>query len=824
MQSSVSLTLSQKNGTIKPPDIRNIPEQLKAVNQWVAWKAVPGKNSKTDKIPYNPKNGHMAKANDPETWGTFDEAYNFYSANTDKFAGVGIELSADDLLCGIDLDNCFNNSGWPDEWACGIIDKLNSYTEISPSGKGIRIFVYGKLPPSGRKKGKFECYDSGRFLTVTGNHIKGTPLTIENRQKELEDIHANIFGKKEKANTKPFKGLSSETEDVLLIDDNNLINKAKNSKNGHVFEQLWAGNWNGHNSQSEADLALCNILAFWTARDRNRMDRLFRQSGLYREKWDKKHYSDGRTYGEATIQKAIEDTQEVYQPYKSSAQEDFKDNNSPWEPPKPLNSHKLPPYPIEVLPGWLRDYCQALATATQTPPDVAAQLALAVIGSGMAKKFAVRMREGWLEQVVLYVLVVLNSGERKSAVFSQIIEPLEDYEQKIVEIAAGLLAEAQSKKSIMESRLKAAQTKAAKAAPDEAETLEEEAGKLARELAAFELPVIPKLVVDDISTEQTASILAKQGGRLAVLSPEGGLFENMAGRYSNGVANFDVYLKGYSGDTLRIDRVGRAPEYVRKPALTVALTVQPEVLEGLFEKPGFRGRGLIPRFMFSLPDSLVGRRDTKPPPVPKNIKAEYKHNVTKILELNPGLKSNGEFDTNMLILSPGAERLSDAFAAWLEPQLADAEDLHLIRDWAGKLHGAIGRLAGILHIADNVKAGRDIWKREISEETFKAALTIGKYLIEHAKAAFLEMGTDEGVSNAKYLLRVMEKEGIEDLSRQELWQKTRGKFKTAEKMDSALNILIEHGYIRERQPDRKGPGRPKGPGYLVNPYFLRGEN
>lgn len=308
----------KKQGAInvKPPVVDDIPKELKNIPQWVAWKAVPGKNGKTDKIPYSPVTHRKAKANDPLTWGTYDNALKYFQNNQDKLNGIGFELSADNSICGIDLDDCVNSSGI-ENWAWDVIQKINSYTEYSPSGKGIRIFCKGNLPASGRKKGKFECYESGRFLTCTGNHIPWTPVTVEYREQEIKQVHEEIFPTRGAQKTEA----RCDAGSGVGLADRELLNKAKNSKNGSTFAQLWGGNWGEYSSQSEGDQAFCNYLAFWTGRDAGRMDRLFRQSGLYREKWEEKHYADGRTYGQGTIEKAIASTDEAYRPSKKEKSE-----------------------------------------------------------------------------------------------------------------------------------------------------------------------------------------------------------------------------------------------------------------------------------------------------------------------------------------------------------------------------------------------------------------------------------------------------------------------------------------------------------------------
>jgi len=154
-------------------------------------------------------------------------------------------------------------------------------------------------------------YDQGRYFTVTGHHFRFSPVNIENRQDELEALHANIFGEKKEA---PRSGYTTKSPEHDLSDAE-LIEKAHRAANGEKFGKLWRGDWQGagYLTQSEADLALCDMLAFWAQGDPSAIDRLFRQSGLFRKKWDERHYADGRTYGEETIRKAIAAAAEFYQ-------------------------------------------------------------------------------------------------------------------------------------------------------------------------------------------------------------------------------------------------------------------------------------------------------------------------------------------------------------------------------------------------------------------------------------------------------------------------------------------------------------------------------
>lgn len=171
------------------PELDKIPPELKAFPQWVCYRS--------NKIPVNPKTGDNAKADVPDTWGEFDQAVRHWAAHRGNgIAGIGFEFSPGDPYTGIDLDKCRDlETGVIEPWAQEIIDRLQSYTEFSPSGSGLHILVRGELPPGGNRKGQVEMYDSARYFTMTGHHLEGTPFNIEPRQAALEALHAEIFSK-----------------------------------------------------------------------------------------------------------------------------------------------------------------------------------------------------------------------------------------------------------------------------------------------------------------------------------------------------------------------------------------------------------------------------------------------------------------------------------------------------------------------------------------------------------------------------------------------------------------------------------------------------
>jgi putative DNA primase/helicase len=273
-----------------------IPQELKDLNQWVCWKKVVMDNGKVTKLPVNPHNGYNAMSNNSNTWGSFEEAVQ----GSIKYNLAGIGFMFANGYFGVDLDNC------TEELKEEFMETLNSYTEISQSGNGIHIICKGTLPEGARRKSGIEMYDSQRFFVMTGNSI-GNP-NVKDRTKEVKTLHNKYLAQSKQE-------LEVYTYDTTLtstkMDDTEVIRKASNSKNGNLFSLLFSGDWQGvYPSQSEADMAFAIMLAFWTNKDFEQMDRIFRLSGLMREKWMRKQ--NGTTYGAITLNNAIVKTKSVY--------------------------------------------------------------------------------------------------------------------------------------------------------------------------------------------------------------------------------------------------------------------------------------------------------------------------------------------------------------------------------------------------------------------------------------------------------------------------------------------------------------------------------
>ncbi len=286
-----------------------LPWELARRHQWMCWTPEPRQDGKGwSKPPRDPRTGIKADKTDPAAWGTIYEAID--GMHRHGLAGVGFCVTAADRLTFADLDHCRDaESGAIDADALAIVAELASFAELSPSGTGVRIITIGTLPPGGRRKKGIELYDSDTFLTLTGHHLTGTPWTVHDRTAELAALHARIFPP-----APVFAPPRIPVPAGRVVSADRVLEKARRAANGGKFEALFCADPSyiarhypkddGSPDYSAADSALCRMLSYWTREDSSMIDSLFRQSRLYRPKWDVVH--DGtRTYGEMTIDYAL---------------------------------------------------------------------------------------------------------------------------------------------------------------------------------------------------------------------------------------------------------------------------------------------------------------------------------------------------------------------------------------------------------------------------------------------------------------------------------------------------------------------------------------
>ena len=469
-----------------------------------------------------------------------------------------------------------------------------------------------------------------------------------------------------------------------------------------------------------------------------------------------------------------------------------------WETPLPFDEYDLPAFPVDALPEVIRRYVLAVAESTQTPVDMAAVEALGIVSLCCQGKYFIRGNADWAEPLNTYMVVIMEPAERKSSVLSMMIRPVEEYEKEENSRRNAEIVESRMIQDKLEKEKRSLVERASKG-----KATEEEVRAKATEIAKYE-PVKPlRLFVDDVTSEKLTSVLAENKGCAAVVSAEGGIFSIMSGLYNRNV-NIDVFLKGHSGDTIRVDRVGRASESIIHPALTMVLAVQPEVLNGLMSNNTFRGRGLTARFLYSMPKSTVGRRSFSTEPIPEGVKSRYRDLVETIL--------SGNNEQEPISLDDGAADVLEALFNEVEGRLKG--DLAEIPDWAGKFVGAVLRIGGILHV---MKYPKDSMFDPVDRETMENAVSIGRYFLEHAKAAYSLMGADAVNKNARLFLAAVKRKRLAEFSRRDAMRLYRG-CKTVESLQPVLDRLCEYGYLAVKPvPPSYGPGRKPSDTYLVNP-------
>jgi hypothetical protein len=479
--------------------------------------------------------------------------------------------------------------------------------------------------------------------------------------------------------------------------------------------------------------------------------------------------------------------------------------------PIDLGTHRLKPeFPVDVLPGWVGNYVAAVAEATQSPADVAGGIALAALSTAAGGRIVVVPRPGWVEPVNIYTAIALPPGSRKSGVFKAMTAPLLDAERTLCEASRAHRIEAETMQRVQAAKAEKLTKTAENATGDPDAAL---AAAIAAQTDADEIriPFAPQLVADDITPEAAASLLAEQGGRLAVLSAEGGVFAALSGRYS-GTPNLEVFLKGHGGDLLRVNRRGREAEQVANPALTLGITLQPGVFNDIAAMPGMRDRGVLARFLYALPENTVGHRKISPDPAPAELVAAYNQHLTALV-----LRLNSLTEPIQLHLTDDAQQALIDFETWIEPMLDPVlGKLASITDWASKLTGAVLRLAGLLHTASHHGAAG----LPITADTLSAAIRLGHYYLTHALDVFDLMGSDPDLEKAKRILEWITRSQARTFTRRDLLRAVRSKsFTTPADLDAPLELLADHGHIRLTTGSTGGQsGRPSVT-YEVHPII-----
>lgn len=487
-------------------------------------------------------------------------------------------------------------------------------------------------------------------------------------------------------------------------------------------------------------------------------------------------------------------------------------SNTRWNAPLSLEGPPLAPWPENVFPEPFNLYIKELARSTETPIELAAMLTLAVVAASVQKKYDIQIKPDYTEPVNIWPVIILPPASRKSKVYSEITYPLRKWERERKEEIEPQIKSAESKRKTGEVRLKELRSLAAKADECEFKTIQNNIEILERELG--DIPTCPQLWTSDVTPEHLATIMATNGEAMAILSDEGGIFDILSGLYSDGKANIDLFLQSHSASSVRVDRGSKPPIFMQRATLTMGLTVQPEVIRTICRNKTFRGRGLLGRFLYAMPRSNIGLRNFNEEPMNSHASEDYQASIQAILS-HPFNCINGKQGQHILKMTQEAYEKWLNYAKTVEGMMGEEIGfLSHITDWAGKLPGAISRMAALLHIMRY--AHTNPWNHLIQIEDIASAIKIGHTLINHALNVFDLFHQDNAMQIAKCIFQWLKQEKIKQFTRRECQRK----FRRYKKVDllPAIEILKENEILREIEMLAER-GRPSD-NFEVNPLLF----
>lgn len=476
------------------------------------------------------------------------------------------------------------------------------------------------------------------------------------------------------------------------------------------------------------------------------------------------------------------------------------------------------PITADALPGYLGEYADALAKMTQTPPAFAVASILAVLAVAAQGKYEVAPRQdGYTEPVNLWTCNLALPGTRKSPIVRATTSPFRYWERDKIASMQEAVAANRNARDMLKKRIDELKKQAAKPMT----TIDERNGYLAEmdELEA-EMPeelVVPRLWADDITVERLQTLLVDHGGKMAIITDEGGAFATLTGLYSNGNFNVNALLQSHSGDTVRVDRQTRTV-ILDRPALTMGLSVQPSILTDMtpIVRQKLRGNGMLARFLYFFPKTNLGYRDVyRTAPIPPEIEATYRAKIGALLDMPMQVDDEGKPCATMLTLTAEALSVWLQFSEYVEIELRPDGDLREVSDWAGKLPGAALRIAGLLHIAMHGAADS-----EIDAKTMQEAVDLCGKLISHALAVFGMIGGNDGAADARQIHKWIVETKTREFTRHDAWLRFRGWADANERLETALRELENRMIISAPTKIATGQrGRPSF-AYQVNPSIF----
>ena len=697
-----------------------IPEtqSIQNLRQWVCWRSEQ-RNGKSTKIPISPLTGRRASSTAPDTWGSYSEAVAAYEER--GYDGIGFTFTEADDFVGVDLDRCLNEAGDLEDWAQEIVDELDSYTEISPSGTGVHILLRATLLEGRNRKGRFEVYDKARFFSYTETHLAGTPQSIEGRQEELERVVRWVFGEESK-NGHGMSGKATEPVENGLS-DNEIVQKALGASNGEKFRRLWAGDTSGYSSGSEADQALCSLLAFWTGPDPTRIEQLFSQSVLGgRKKWQQR-----ADYRERTISKALESRTDFYRPTQTVAINMGSTNTTntadtdSTQDKEFVELPEAPPFPVGALPQSCRRFVSEAAVSLGCAPDLVAVPLLGLLSAAIGSSRQIELKRGWKESAALFAVVVAEPGDKKTPAQKAALAPLWQAQKK-------LKKEYQEEYEVYEEELRHWEAERKVAAKEG-----EPAPPKPKE------PILKSVVVDDVTVERLADILDENPRGVTSAQDELSGWLHSMNQYKAGGKGADrqFWLRVWSNAPVKVDRRSRkVPAIIPEPWVSVVGSIQPEILPELHVG---RNDGMLDRFLYSYPEPRRVRHtdDVVSPGAEHTVLELYE----KLADLKMPQSDREPFPGAVTMTKDAWEVFKDLAGELSEEAHALGFPRRLRGAWS-KLEAYLARLSLVLALSRLVESDE---REQVEARDVLFASVLIDYFKAHIKRVFAELHGEDPI-------------------------------------------------------------------------------
>jgi hypothetical protein len=814
------------------PNWDAIPPELAQRPQWLLWRfEVKRGQSKPLKVPYWAagvrRSGVQGGDGDRAKLVTLEQARLAYDQG--GYSGVGFAFLPGDGLIGIDIDGAIDlETGEVSQRLQAIIEAVASYTEYSPSGRGAHIIAAGETTTNKCNEIGLEIFAGRQYFTFTGNHWPGTPQTVQPiGEQALRRL--NITVNDAKARRKQAPGVVAPQTGVPEL--RTRVESAMEWLNADMAYNDWIaigwalfeafgefgfGLWNewsarGSKYQGESDLQ-----SHWKSFTRNRApdDAV---GVIFARARDAGWKAPRRAAAVDTANQAVTND-DLARIDADLARYDgiiggpapAEEVHSEWPAPTIPGALSTPDVPADLLPGVWGQMAQAVSESTQTPAVMSVLCALGVLGALLQNRYIVDTGSHQ-EVLAFWTISVSASGTRKSAVIGAFQAPMLGWEKLLADRKRRPIARNEAVRSTTLKRIEALKQQAGKADESELRRLRDEIEAL--ELSMPDEIRPPLLFCEDVTPETLQRLLAENGGRMAIISDEPGIFRILGGLYGGGGgASLEVFLKAYTGSALKVARASRTV-FVASPCLSMVLMIQPDLVAELAGSNQFRGSGLMARNWYGVPRSNVGRRDVRQRRrISNELRDAYSAAVFALME---GYPPEDARDTRpkVLTLSGSAEELWLDFSQEVEDQLIEGGALDAVRDWGSKLPGSVARVAALLELAE-----MGLQVEQVSHSAMDRAIRLARLMVPHTRAAFGMLGGDVVEADANALLGWVRANHLEEFATRDAMRAMDSRFKTAAKLGKAIDKLKQLDCVRTYQ--RKNEGARPTTVVQVNPACL----